>query len=80
MGNLKTHSPATREKTKNMPGRLTSLGSAQAQGASVLKQKMPSQQVIIKDLNPHNVPTYTPLCSEQRSHVCSQPTISKSAL
>lgn len=35
-------SPTTRGKTERILGRLPSLGSVQAQGASVLKQKMPS--------------------------------------
>lgn len=43
-------SPATRGKTESMPG------SVQAQGASVLKQKMPSQQVSIKGQTAHEVP------------------------
>lgn len=73
-------SPATRRKTESMLGRLPSLGTVQAQGASVLKPKMLSKQVSIKELTTHEVPTQMPLCAQQRNHVCSRPTISKSAL
>lgn len=71
---------ATRRKTESMLGKLPSLGTVQAQGAGVLKPKMPSKQVSIKELTAHEVPTQTPLCAQQRNHVCSWPTISKSAL
>lgn len=71
-------SPATRRKTESMLGRLPSLGTVQAQGASVQKQKMLSQQVSIKELTAHKVPPKRH-SAQQRNHVCSRRTISKSA-